>query len=370
MTKFIFANQLRTLAALSVVLSHWCVLYWGMPDLVAAFSASVVLPRDVPLAFHLARHDYFNLGPFGVAIFFLISGFVIPFSVAKAPPLGFVGARLLRIYPTYMVGLCIGLGALWVSGQFWGKEFPWDRPTIVANMLLYNNLVEWEMASIDMVNWSLAVELKFYLLALLLAPAIRRAQVLPLLGFGLLAFLVNWYLPTIIERLGNPAWHRAAKALATEAMYMSYMLIGTFFSYAVHGKLSSRKLLWLAALQLSLFELTWRVGPAARQFPRITSNYYYAFCVFAVAYVYRDRFRTRRGIDWLADISYPLYVIHALVGYVLLKLLMYYGLPYYLALLLTFAVVVSLAHAVHVIVEAPTTALGKRLSRARVASNG
>jgi len=41
-------------------------------------------------------------GGFGVALFFLISGFVIPFSFLRYTRTGFAIARILRLWPAYM----------------------------------------------------------------------------------------------------------------------------------------------------------------------------------------------------------------------------------------------------------------------------
>jgi len=73
---------------------------------------------------------------------------------------------------------------------------------------------------------------------------------------------------------------------------------------------------------------------------------------------------------FLANISYSLYVIHPIAGYVTMRLLTAAGLPYLAAFAIALAFVIGIASAMHVYVEAPTIALGKRspkldLARAR-----
>ena len=54
--------------------------------------------------------DLFNAGRFGVALFFLISGFVIPFSFKEPRPLlRFALSRFFRLYPAYWLSLMLAL---------------------------------------------------------------------------------------------------------------------------------------------------------------------------------------------------------------------------------------------------------------------
>ncbi len=78
MPRLIFANQLRGLAALCVVGSHLVAVFWAMRDVVGIATASPPQPGDGPPFLGLFLLTWFNLGPFGVGIFFLISGLVIP----------------------------------------------------------------------------------------------------------------------------------------------------------------------------------------------------------------------------------------------------------------------------------------------------
>ena len=76
---------------------------------------------------------------------------------------------------------------------------------------------------------------------------------------------------------------------------------------------------------------------------------------------------------FLANISYSLYVIHPIAGYVTMRLLTAAGLPYLAAFAIALAFVIGIASAMHVYVEAPTIALGKRspkLDLARAAAGG
>jgi len=62
------------------------------------------------------------------------------------------------------------------------------------------------------------------------------------------------------------------------------------------------------------------------------------------------------------DVSYPLYLVHTIVGWVLMSALHRLIPSYAVVLPLTLAAVVGLAWAIHRWVELPTTRLGRRLS--------
>jgi len=61
-------------------------------------------------------------------------------------------------------------------------------------------------------------------------------------------------------------------------------------------------------------------------------------------------------------ISYPLYIVHPLLGYVVMRLLMAAGAPYVAALLVAVALVVAVAVVLHRYVEAPSIAFARRLA--------
>ena len=62
----------------------------------------------------------------------------------------------------------------------WQRPFGWSAGAILANALLIYDVIG--EPSIDLVNWTLSVELKFYLLAMLLLPWLRRGSAAALLA--------------------------------------------------------------------------------------------------------------------------------------------------------------------------------------------
>lgn len=152
-------------------------------------------------------------GVMGVVLFFLVSGFVIPFSIRRGlDPRAFMIRRLFRIYPLYLVALAIvaiggwtGLLAQWSDVQT-ASPARW-----IGNLLLVQDLVG--VKPVLGVSWTLIIELAWYALfaAALLhfrdraALALSIAIPASLIALALLSLAIDTRIP-----LARPAMIYAA----------------------------------------------------------------------------------------------------------------------------------------------------------------
>lgn len=361
MDRLIFANQLRGVAALCVVGSHWVGVYFGSPGAVSQATATPLLVGPIPSLFAVFAQPWLNFGPLGVALFFLISGLVIPISLGNHTRLGFLLARGLRIYPTYIASLALAAAGVWLSAHWWGLPMPFGRLALAINGLLIFDLLG--RPTIDLVNWTLVVELKFYLLMMIAAPLIRRGDLRAV--FAIAALTLGFNLIWSQHGFGFLQDRFSAQFGMTslEALSVSFMLVGVVFSYHVRGHITSGRAVVAGLGLFGMFVAGWLVSVSADQFPNIAANYLYALLLFSVAYLARARFRPFAPLDFFARISFPLYAIHSLLGYCMLKLLMLSaGFAYLPALAVTFAVVVGVAAALSASVERWSIATGRRLA--------
>lgn len=158
---FPLIDVLRAYAALSVVLLHVIALFeWNTS------------PQSGPLS-------WFHVGGIGVDLFFVISGFVISLSafsrIDKEPHgfrLSFFIQRLSRIAPLHY--LTCAAFIIFISPQylFDGTLLP----DALLHLLFVHNLSEQYQGAINGVNWSVGVEMQFYLLMIMLAPLLRSAR--------------------------------------------------------------------------------------------------------------------------------------------------------------------------------------------------
>ncbi|EBA6038906.1 hypothetical protein BVJ30_23220, partial [Salmonella enterica] len=107
--KFLFAHYLRGGAALCVLFSHYTASFFISNDFI---SSLLHIPKAQNLSFPKIILDFIPvefpgfLSILGVAIFFLISGFLIPISIEKYTVTTFLKKRFFRLYPTYFI-VCI-----------------------------------------------------------------------------------------------------------------------------------------------------------------------------------------------------------------------------------------------------------------------
>lgn len=350
---------------------HLLGVYWLARDVVAAYIFAPVLQGPSAKSLAAISFTYFNFGPFGVSLFFLISGFVIPFSLAKTTRLRFLAARALRIYPTYIACLAISLFAVWLSSRYWSLPFGWSFTHLLHNALLIGSVTGY--GSVDMVNWSLAIEIKFYVLACLLAPWITQGRIVPLVATSLavaaLAVWVAYLMPAASNSISLYVTSLHFNLLVHDLLFIPFMFVGTVFSYRFRGLITQRQMLVGVVTLFGIFIAAWPHTILKDQFPLVPLNYFYALCVFAAAYAWRRHFRPIKPVDWFASISYPVYALHSLVGYVTLRFLGAIGVTYYLAVLLAALLIIALAFVVHRLVEVPTQNLGKRVMKYRMAKS-
>lgn len=361
MSRLVFANQLRGLAALSVACSHLIAVFWLMREFVGLATFSPIQAGPAPALVGLVSFTWFNFGPFGVGLFFLISGLVIPISLEKHTPGSFALARLLRIYPTYAAALGLQLAALYAASLYWDRPFTYGLWLMLSNALLINDLVG--QPSIDLVNWTLCVELKFYLLVALLAPQVRAGSIATVLGAGAVlcaasALLGNGWLGGVPA---DPLSH--AYTLSAETLFLVFMLIGVLFNFHLRGLLGTAGLIAGIGALLALFALAWQAGALRAQYPIVTANYLYALGLFALLYALRRRVRANPALDLLAAVSFPFYLIHSLLGYSILKLLIVSAnMSYPAALAVTLTLLLLIAWGLHLTVEQATIRMGRRLA--------
>lgn len=102
-----------------------------------------------------------NFGRFGVGLFFLISGFVIPFSFRGTQPLRrFWLGRFFRLYPAYWVSVAVMI----LLPNIHGNSL--DAMTVLFNLTMVQNLFGFE--NLGYGYWTLNFEMYFYMICTVL----------------------------------------------------------------------------------------------------------------------------------------------------------------------------------------------------------
>ncbi|MFK3781100.1 acyltransferase family protein [Agrobacterium sp. NPDC089420] len=148
-TRLTSIDQLRGIAALSVIFYH-----------LSAHSlinrSDIVQNSWVDITFkNVIAGDYLNFGRFGVILFFIISGYVVPFSFPKQNPIaGFVISRVFRLYPLFWASLTAALFLRFYAGN------PLSIYDVLANMTMIPDFLASHRV-LD-IYWTLAYEVLFY----------------------------------------------------------------------------------------------------------------------------------------------------------------------------------------------------------------
>ena len=154
---FKFIDGLRGIAAL------WVVLFHADPHgRISQFTS--VLPQWLV-------YILFEKGSLGIAIFFVLSGFLIAYSLQNARInfsflKSFVLRRFVRLNPTYYVAIITTIVISFIAAYFKGQEFapmgePLSFPRLIAHLFYLQDILK--LQHIDEVYWTLCLEVQHYL---------------------------------------------------------------------------------------------------------------------------------------------------------------------------------------------------------------
>jgi peptidoglycan/LPS O-acetylase OafA/YrhL len=313
-------DSLRGLAALSVLLGHYTAHY------------DRLYGHGEGLAF---RYPYAFLG---VLLFFMISGFVILMTAERAAgALDFAWARFSRLYPAYWVAVAVTFTVL-ASFPLPGRRT--SPGEALVNLTMVHNL--FGVRDVDGVYWTLQVELCFYAMVfgLLLAGGTRFVAPL-LLGLVCLATADELLLAGV-----KSAWLvRLRHLLLLEYAYAFLIGVTLYRSLA-------RPRWWHAAVVVAC--LAWALQFAPRP-------HFYAAVGFTGLLLLTTRGLLKvleaRWLVFLGTISYPLYLTHQNIGYVVIRAGYRVGLHPNASVALAAAAAMAIAVAITFAVERPAMAL-------------
>ncbi|MFE0193706.1 acyltransferase family protein [Streptomyces sp. NPDC058989] len=338
-------DGLRLLAALMVAGYH----YAGRGGEIAqAWGGSPAhqFPTAAPL---------FAYGCLGVQIFFVISGFVICLSGWGRSLRAFVAGRISRLYPAYWAAILL------VTAVF---ALPWVAYKALPPSEVLTNLTMLQQPlgahRVLGVCWTLWAEMRFYALFALcvVLPGATRGRVV--------LFCAGWTLAAALAQ----AAHEPFLDTVLMPEYAPFF-IGGIGLYLLHRYGARDPIAWATVL------VSWLIGqhhavaglwhaPSATAFSYRSAAVIIAvvtvgFALVAAVALGRFRWADWRWLTVAGALTYPFYLVHEHLGWVVVGALhRTLGLPSYATLPLTVGLMLLLAWLLHRFVERPLTPRLKR----------
>jgi peptidoglycan/LPS O-acetylase OafA/YrhL len=334
-----FLDTLRGIAALIVALQHLGEVIW--PQLLS-FS-----------------HHWWRPGEFGVLVFFICSGFIIPASMERRGDLTeFWIGRAFRLFPLYLSVLVVALIAFSTP---WAAPDPGYRPVVDSAINATMLQVFSSRPLVIGASWTLGYEMVFYLLlTVLFMLGWHRRSAGIATGLVISALILGTILPPyLVFRPHQPMWAPVVFGIVAIAvavvvprlkgprrvvgltlslavlllvvnrphdlwfslLLLASMFVGTvLYRYDV-GQIPGRTaalVFGFAMVGIVVVERFYHVGapePLTGEIPRWwteAGTFLSAYLVFGVLFLLRRR-GFPRVLVYLGTISYSVYLVHALV---------------------------------------------------------
>ncbi|NUR86950.1 MAG: acyltransferase [Nonomuraea sp.] len=287
------------------------------------------------------RPTWINLGTYGVLVFFLVSGYIIPVSLERHGDLrAFWIGRIFRLYPLYLAVIGVVLALSWWMPL--RAEVAREASSVAAHLTMLMDVVG--AGGVLNTMWTLSYEMVFYLLVTaLFVTGVRAGRGLLAIGFGVAALAAG---VTLSRAPLSGSW----------AAWVSLAVFAVGLACVISGRGRRVAAIALGVLALALLLLTSRVpwfgaamlavmfaGTAIRRWEQGTGPLWPVFVAgalvlvtpvwaisagwwwvqpdvwgatvllaggtFAAGMALRGR-RVPYALSWLGVISYSLYLVH------------------------------------------------------------
>lgn len=277
----------------------------------------------------------------GVYFFFIISGYCIFMTLERSATVGvFLAKRFSRIYPAFVAAvlLLFVFGLVFHVPSVPEAKFHVEAPgplDVALNLVFLGELGEW----VDGAFWSIAVEVKFYVLVALMAGFMPdRAKFGRVFGWLAVGMGVLWMASTLVPLGHGSITPQSLLKFLTIAPYLSFFAVGILGYQYEHGREGVDKL-FAGNLVLSTL-IVWVEAygfdkPEGMMVASVCALAYLALALMFVRFVRGKGVPHVPGVTWgmaqIGLLSFCWYLIHENIGMSMLATLDLY-LPAQLAL--------------------------------------
>ena len=283
-------DVLLLFAVLAVVLFHY-----GYRGPTGFGTTYVALPELGP---------YARYGFLGVPVFFVISGFVIAYSAEGRGPVQFAIARFARIYPTFVLCMTLTFAFLILFGA---PAFETSFAQWVSNLLIAAP----GSTYMDSAYWSLVVEMIFYTwVAIFIALGLWQTR--------LDLIVAVWLALSVLSDLTIDATVICKAFLAD---YSGFFATGIMM-YQIHKGRRDASVQWLLATAVltAVYQSIHNLRGLREQTGAIDDLIVAGIFLISVSVIFAATKIRRLPLNValaVGGITYPLYLLHQQIGYVL-----------------------------------------------------
>lgn len=343
-----FIHTLRGIAVLLVIWAHLGGWWLGIASQESILQQIWIDGIVRPL------HLYQDGGHLGVLIFFLVSGYIITHVSLRETRKEFLIKRTLRLAPTLLIAILFlpilrtlsdTLGLPAVMGN--------ESQNYLSGILFLNYMTG--TPQVLTVLWTLFIEILFYSLTAIFINKSRSSPILStwyMIGISLALHIAAQFLPSMTY-------------LMWSAMYIPFLILGRCIYLIVSEKVDSKQAFIVSVASYGVFLFIYSKTAPGRLIilgaePII--SHAIAIVLF-VSLCFSNLKRTFRPIAFIADISYPIYLLHAPLGGFLLYILTGNGLSYEISLIISLTMVTVISALIFKYIEKPAQTIARKMSR-------
>lgn len=338
--RYEWIDSTRAIAAISVVILH----FW-------TFSLKHFPATNYSDIISLFVFDILDLGKVGVALFFCISGFVIPHSLQQYKDNNvtrFAINRFFRLYPLYWLSIIIAVAS---------AVTPYPIKVILGNITMIQGFLG--IKDIMGLYWTLQIELVFYVFCGILFKFEKLKDTR--------SILICTYLCTALAlTMSTIRYISSIKLPIALPLALTLMLFGIVWRRRIlDNEDISRKTLFkfcsitiFSLLPISLLAYNKDYGYGETWY-RYFFSYSLAICMFlALTTNFKILYKK---ISYLGKISYSIYLLHPLLGFPILLYFKKIGVSIYLSIFIAMLATFIFSALTYHLLEIPSINYGRRV---------
>lgn len=357
--KYFYLDILRVIAVMLVIYGHLVTVAMYAPTLPGIIN-DINLPilqksfldiLDIKCFLKLGL----SAGSFGVCIFFLVTGYLMPMMMDRYTRIGFLINRFFRIIPTLIFAVLF-VGAF----TYFGAGIEFSLKSYLSSITLTFGLIG--QPPVCPVLWTLVIEVIFYFICAITGKFnLKKLIALEILGIAVVALIAI----SKAENLYSILFH---------TRFILMILIGSSIYVAKnYSKLWQKAIIVLVGFLCSIipYMSTHKILDMVQEYHRFLTHFL-VLCLFLFLKYFFDKINTEKTgyMKWLAgfaDLVYPLYLLHVSIGLIIEWFIRNWCLAQSitpnstLIVFIAFISVVLLSSITHIIIEKPSIYIGKTI---------